>query len=202
MKGIRKGVAVPTPNPADDGIYHLIPMPGDLLNRLAKRMTIITYLSDSKGKVIFNQKGKPIPQFEKNDDAIIDEAMKWCPKISNVGVIEADGTIVPVVDQEGRAALVAKGASPEDAAHAVPAGTIVGDELRRQIFREYMELEVDVAEGEKPEGDAGDHATGSEPQGDKAVPKKRKVAMLVAEWVINTSSELGQAKKQEAEKNS
>jgi hypothetical protein len=176
--------AIPVENPADGGSYHLVPMPGSEINRLAKKITRISYLADGRGKTIFNQHGKPVPQFEKDDDALITEALRWCQRISNVGEESEDGSVRPWEDPQAQAA-------------GFPPGTILDEALRREIFAEYMELELDVAEDDVPPGQVD-----SSPDVETKKPKKRKVGMLVAEWAINEASKLGQAKRQEEQKNS
>ena len=205
-------VAVPIENPADGGIYHLVPMLGQEVNKLARKIVRISYLTDSRGRTIFNPDGKAVPQFDKDDDVLIDAAARYCPRISSVVEVLPDGSSRPWVDDA---------ATPDDLQRSglatvadIPAGHVISETTRKAIFGEFMELEVDVEnppqqplpefEGE-PTSESQRQYREQELARVRAInekAKKRKVGMLVAEWVIDEAAKLGQARRQEEQKNS
>ncbi len=205
-------VGIPTENPADGGMYHLSPMPGQEVNKLARKIARITYLTDARGKTVFNPDGKPVPQFDRDDDALIDAAFRWCKRVSNVAEVAPDGTRRPWVDDVATADDLRRHGYAK--VEEIPPGHIISEVMLREIFGEYMELELDVENPQQqplPEFD-GEPRSASEREwregeiqrvramNEKA--KKRKVGMLVAEWVVDEAAKLGQAKRGEEQKNS
>jgi hypothetical protein len=79
------GVAVPTPHP-DGGVFYLQPMNQVELKRLAKRIVRFEYLTDKKGKHVFNPQGQAVPKFDQDDDAVVVEAMTRCARIDEVAI--------------------------------------------------------------------------------------------------------------------
>ena len=212
---IQRDAAFPIENPADGGTYFGAPMRGWDINQLARKIAKISYLVDPRGRTIFNPEGKPVPQIEKDDEAIIAAAAKRCRKVTNVLELLPDRSTRPFVDEEARKKLVSSGECDEaEAARRVPSGTVLSEDLIRQLMEQYMELEVDIDNPKIEPAPVweGEPATDAERDlraeterviADRnAKAKKRKVGMLVAEWFIDELAKLGQAKRQEEQKNS
>jgi hypothetical protein len=77
--------AIPTPHP-DGGVFYLFPMTQLDIKRLAKRIVRFEYLTDKRGKTVFNQKGNAVPKFDQDDEAVIVEAFKRVDRITDVAI--------------------------------------------------------------------------------------------------------------------
>ena len=212
-----RNVAVPTPLPAG-GVGHLLAMDGQELKKLAKKIVLFEYLRDKKDRYVFNPEGKPVPKIEQDDEALINEAIKKCRRITDVAVpvfingeqqFEGDGderrprTVTVVID--AAANECERHDEPFEGRCAKCALIIVGDfrttavQMLRDILSETVEVEADVKVEPTPAEvaaakDAGDPAP--EPR-----TVRRKVEQLLAEWQIERCVEYGRAKKAEEQKN-
>jgi hypothetical protein len=187
-----RATPVPRPGPAG-GVFYVVPMGGSELKKLARKMTVITYVKD-KGKTIFNQKGQAVPQFDTDEDVIVAEATKRCPRIENAteAVYDAEGKVIgetPIVDPRAQAA-------------GFPDGTIIDAVIIAEIMALLVdverEVEVEVKDEEEDSGDTKPETTAeSDTPTAEAKPKKKrkvKVTMMHAEWLLGESAEIGQSK--------
>ncbi|HEX8169280.1 MAG TPA: hypothetical protein VF824_01930 [Thermoanaerobaculia bacterium] len=212
-----RNVAVPTPLPAG-GVGHLLVMDGQELKKLAKKIVLFEYLRDKKDRYVFNPEGKPVPKIEQDDEALINEAMKKCRRITSVAIpVYINGE--QQFDGEGDDRLPRVVTVTVDAAtkvcdsHDEPfegrctrcASIVVGDlattaaQMFRDILSETIEVEADVTvDPTAAEIDAAKEA--GEPTPEKRT-LKRTVEQLLAEWMVERCVELGRAKRAAETKN-
>lgn len=212
-----RNVAIPTPLPAG-GVGHLLAMDGQELKKLAKKIVLFEYLRDKKDRYVFNPEGKPVPKIEQDDEALINEAIKKCRRITDVGVpvfingeqqFEEDGdarrprVVNVVIDAAGNECDRHDEAFEGRCAKC--ALIVVGDfrttalQMLRDILSETVEVEADV----KVEPTAAEIAAAKD-AGDpppEARTVRRKVEQLLAEWQIERCVEYGRAKKADERKN-
>jgi hypothetical protein len=202
-------VAKPIEHP-DGGIFHIFPMNQQELKLLAKRIVRFEYLTDAKGKTLFNQKGQPVPKFDQDDEAVINEAMLRCSKITDIllPVYVAKVANKEQLTQEQIAAIAEPDLDEDGQPRKAPiiadnseTAVKIGDlefvpvKVKRDILCELYEHEVEAEEADAPRGEDE-----SDPPAPKA-PKKRRLEQMVAEWVIEQAVELGKAKRAAEEKN-
>jgi hypothetical protein len=189
------------------GVFHVVPMSGPELKKLARKITVVSYVKD-RGKTIFNKAGKAVPQFDIDEDAIIAAALARCPRI--------DDWSDPVwaTDGSGKAVGWTPTLDPEAQAKDLPAGTLISEGARREALEMLVDVEREV-DADEPSGDdeEPDDEPDEEPEASGDTPtaeaeptpppkKKVKVTMMHAEWVLGESAELGQARAVEEVKNS
>ncbi len=188
---------VPRPGPEGANFY-VVPMSGPDLKKIARAITKVDYLRDAKGAIIFNQLGAAVPQFDMDEDRIVAEALKRCPRIDHVkeGQLDGDGNIVE------ETLFIDPMATEKD----LPAGTIIDPQLIRGILELLVKVEREVpiapTADDKPADDkpaAAELADGETPK-----PKTRPAAVtqLIAEWLLGESADLGLKHLKEAQKNS
>lgn len=212
-----RNVAVPTPLPAG-GVGHLLAMDGQELKKLAKKIVLFEYLRDKKDRYVFNPEGKPVPKIEQDDEALINEAMKKCRRITDVAIpvyingeqqLEGEGT-----ERKPRTVTVSVDAmtkvcdthdEPLEGRCTSCALIVVGDyrttasQMFRDILSETIEVEVDVkVEPTREQIEAAKEAGEPAPE-PRSV--KRPVEQLLAEWQIERCVEYGRAKKAAETKN-
>ncbi len=212
-----RNVAVPTPLPAG-GVGHLLVMDGQELKKLAKKIVLFEYLRDKKDRYVFNPEGKPVPKIEQDDEALINEAMKKCRRITSVAIpvfingeqqFEGEGderqprVVVVAVDAEANTCKshdeVLEGRCPRCAAIVVGDLSTTAAQMFRDILSETVEVEVDVTvEPTAAQLEAAKEA--GEPAPEKRT-LKRKVEQLLAEWIVERCVEVGRAKKAAETKN-
>lgn len=210
-------VGVPTPMP-EGGTAVLLPMDGQELKKLAKRIVRLEYLVDGKGRHVFGPDNKPVPKVDQDDDALIDSAIKKCKRITGVAVpvfirgeqqFDGEGderkprVVVVSVDAETR--VCDEHDEPFEGRCLRCASIIVGDyattaaQMLRDILSEVVE--ITITKSVEPTKDEIDAAVA---KGDPA-PSQRVVELraeqLVAEWLIEQSVELARAKKAAERKN-
>lgn len=197
-----RGVAVPIDIP-QGGVALALPIDGHELKKLAKKIVSLEYLQDGKGKYVFNPEGKPVPRFEQNDEALIDEAMRRVPKIKNVEIpVYLHGDDGEFVLQRHPGGTSSENAprtvvvDVDDSDALVTAGDFSDTKknIKRAILSEIIEVELPLpADAEKKGDDASESATPK--------PRTRKVEQLVAEFLIEQCANLGRAKREAEQKN-
>ena len=224
-----RNVAVPTPLPAG-GVGHLLVMDGQELKKLAKKIVLFEYLRDNKERYVFNPEGKPVPKIEQDDEALIDEAMKKCRKITSVaipvyvaGEQQFDGEDnertprVVTVTVDERANVCGDEGKEKKRAEAIdnhPEITgrcphcsliVVGDftTTAAEMMRDILSetIEVEVEVAVEPTVQQIEAANEAGESAPETRKLKRKVEQLLAEWMVEQCVELGRAKKREERKN-
>ena len=193
-------------------------MDGQELKKLAKKIVLFEYLRDKKDRYVFNPEGKPVPKIEQDDEALINEAMKKCRRITDVAIpvytngeqqLEGEGderkprTVAVSVDAMTK--VCDSHDAPLEGRCASCALIIVGDyrttaaQMFRDILSETIEVEVDVkVEPTREQIEAAKEAGEPAPE-PRSV--KRPVEQLLAEWQIERCVEYGRAKKAAETKN-
>jgi len=204
-------------------------MDGQELKKLAKKIVLFEYLRDNKERYVFNPEGKPVPKIEQDDEALIDEAIAKCRKITSVAIpvyvggeqqFDGEGDKrsprVVTVTVENRANICGDGKEkkraeaidnhpeitgrcPHCALIVVGDFTTTADEMMRDILSETIEVEVDVTV--EPTVQQIEAARVAGEAAPEARKLKRKVEQLLAEWMVEQCVELGRAKKRDERKN-
>lgn len=205
-------IAQPIPHP-DGGIFHLLPMDGQDLKKLAKKIVRFEYLTDAKGKTVFNQKGQAVPRFDQDDEAVLEEAMKRCTKITDLALPVyianvpnkeqlTEAQLLEVVelslDSDGNPRKEPFVASNSETPVKIGDIDFVPRQVKRDVLSELYEYEAPDEAPAEPEPEAGEGMVAEETP---AKPKKKRVEQLVAEWVIEECVKLGRAKRETEVKN-
>lgn len=210
-------VGVPTPMP-EGGTAVLLPMDGQELKKLAKKIVRLDYLVDGKGRHVFGPDNKPVPKVDQDDDALIDSAIKKCKRITGVAVpvfirgeqqFDGEGderkprVVVVTVDAETRVCDAHD--EPFEGRCLRCASIVVGDygttaaQMLRDILSEVVEITI-TKTVEPTTGEIDAALAKSDPAPAPRVVEL-KVEQLVAEWLIEQSVELARAKKAAERKN-
>jgi hypothetical protein len=224
-----RNVAVPTPLPAG-GVGHLLVMDGQELKKLAKKIVLFEYLRDNKERYVFNPEGKPVPKIEQDDEALIDEAVKKCRKITSVAIpvyvagqqqFDGEGDErtprVVSVTVDNRANVCGDDGKEKKRDEAIDnhpeitgrcahcALIVVGDftTTAAQMMRDILSetIEVEVDVTVEPSAQQIEAAKETNESAPEARKLKRKVEQLLAEWMVEQCVEIGRAKKAEERKN-
>ena len=200
------------------GVGHLLAMDGQELKKLAKKIVLFEYLRDKKDRYVFNPEGKPVPKIEQDDEALINEAIKKCRRITDVAIpvfirgeqqFEGDGderkprTIAVSVDAETK--ICDSHDTPLEGRCASCGLIVVGDyrTTASQMFRDILSHTIEVGVDGKDEPTR--EQIEAEKEAGNSVPEvrtvKRSVEQLLAEWQIERCVEYGRAKKAAEQKN-
>lgn len=202
----------------EGGTAVLLPMDGQELKKLAKKIVRLEYLVDGKGRHVFGPDNKPVPKVDQDDDALIDAAIRKCKRITGVAIpvfirgeqqFDCDGDErrprVVVVTVDGETKVCDEHAEPFEGRCVRCASIVVGDYattsavMLRDILSEVVEITISkTIELTKDEIDAA--ATKGDPAPTPRTAELR-VEQLVAEWIIEQAVELARAKKAAERKN-
>jgi hypothetical protein len=190
MALLNLNAGVPRPGP-DGMVFHVVPLTGVELKKLARLITKIDYIKDRKGNYVFNQAGNAVPQFDVDEDATVAKALEKCPRIDKVmgSVTDEEGAII------GETLLI-DAMAKERGLHD---GTVVDPIIIVRVLSLLCEVEREADPPAAPPATADGKPAAD---ADQEKPKPQKAQMMVAEWLLGEAADIAQTRVKVQRKNS